>query len=84
MDTIVVTQIVIDSPVAFIRAFRMNLFNLVGQAFIFRGSAAQLPSGPFMVSGTRHMEQVASRFNGISFFFMALFDCCVDLALSYF
>ena len=84
MDTIVVTQIVIDSPIAFIRVFLMDPFNLVGQTFIFCGSAAQLPSGPFMISGTGHMEQAASCFNGIFFFFMALFDCCVDPALSYF
>lgn len=43
VDTMVMPQIVIESSVTFIRVFIMDLFNLVSQTFIFRGSAAQFP-----------------------------------------
>ena len=50
IDTVVMTQIVIQSPIAFIRAFRMDFLNLVGQMFILRNSAAQFPESQFIVS----------------------------------
>lgn len=84
MDAIVVAQIVIESPVAFIWAFCMDLFNLIRQPLIFPRSAAQFPRSPFVVGRTGHMEQIASCFNGISFFFMALFYRRVDPAMPYF
>lgn len=46
MDTIVVAQIIIERPVTFIRAFRMDFFNLIRQALIFLSSAAQVPRSP--------------------------------------
>lgn len=56
MDTMVMTQIIIESSVTFIRAFLMDLLNLVSQTFILRSSAAQFPGSPFVVSRTGYME----------------------------
>lgn len=84
MDTIVVTQIVIEPPIALIRAFLMDLFDLVSQALILLSSMAQFPSGPSVVGGTGYMEQFAGRFNGIPFFLTALLHCLVNMTLSYF
>lgn len=56
MDAVVVAQIVIEPPVAFVRAFRMDLFNLIRQSLIFLSPAAQVPRSPFMVSRTSNME----------------------------
>lgn len=84
MDTVVVTQIVVEPPIALIRAFLMYFFNLVSQTLILLSSMAQLPSGPSVVGGTGHMEQFAGRFNGIPSFLMALLYCLVNMALSYF
>ena len=44
IDAIIMTEIVIQSPVTFIRVFQMNLFNLVGQFLILRSPVAQLPA----------------------------------------
>ena len=84
VDTMVMPQIVIEPPVTFIRVFIMDLFNLVSQTFIFRGSAAQFPRCPFVVGRTGYMEQFAGRFNGKSLCLMALFNGYVNMALSYF
>lgn len=56
MDAVVVAQIIIEPPVAFVRAFRMDLFNLIRQSLIFLSPAAQVPRSPFMVSRTSNME----------------------------
>ena len=56
IDTIVMTQIVIESPVAFIWTFCMDFFNLAGQLLILRSPVAQLPGSPFVVSETGYME----------------------------
>jgi hypothetical protein len=40
MDTMVVAQIIIEPSVAFVRAFFVDLFNLVGQTLIFRSPTA--------------------------------------------
>ena len=84
LDTIIVPQIVIKSSITLIRAFCMDLFNPVGQTLVLSSSAAQFSRSPFMISGTSHMEQDASCFNGVSLFLMTFFDCHVNLALSYF
>ena len=84
MDAIVVTQIVIEPPIALIRAFLMDFFDLVSQALILLSSMAQFPTRPSVVGGTGHMEQFACRFNGIPFFLVALLHCLVNMTLSYF
>ena len=57
MDAIVVTQIVIEPPIALIRAFLMDFFDLVSQALILLSSMAQFPTRPSVVGGTGHMER---------------------------
>ena len=84
MDTIVVTQIVIESSVALIWAFLVDLLDPVCQTLVLYSSAARFSQGPFMVGRTGHMEQSASRFNGIPLLLVAFFDCHINMALSYF
>ena len=50
MDTMVMAQVVIESPVAFVRTFLVDLFNLVRKAFVLRSSPAQFSGSPFVVS----------------------------------
>ena len=84
MDTMVMTQIIIESSVTFIWAFLVDLFDLVRKAFILRRSPAQFSGCPFVVGRTGYMEQFAGRFNGKSLYLMALFNGYVNMALSYF
>lgn len=84
MDTVVMTQIVIEPPVALIRTFCVDLLNLVRKSFIFGSSLAQLPGIPFVVSRASYMEQFAGQFNGIALFRVCFPDGSIDMALSYF
>ena len=84
IDTIVMTEIVSQSPVTFIRAFQMDFLNLVGQFRILRSPVAQLPGCPFVVSRTGHMEQFAGCLNRKPVFFTALFNGRINLPLPYF
>ena len=84
VDAIVMAEIVVQSPVTFIRVFQMNLFNLVGQFLILRSPVAQLPGCPFVVSRTGHMEQFAGCLNRKPVFFTALFNGRINFPLPYF
>ena len=84
IDTMVMTQIVIKPPVAFIRTFRMNLLNLAGQLLILCSHVAQFPRSPFVVSGTGYMQQFTGRVNRKPLFLMALFKGRIYVPLSYF
>ena len=50
VNAMVMAQVVIESTVAFIWAFLVNLFNLVRKTFILRSSPAQFSGSPFVVS----------------------------------
>ena len=84
VNAMVMAQVVIESTVAFIWTFLVNLFNLVRKAFILRSSPAQFSGCPFVVGRTSHMEQFASQFNGITLFSLCFPDGSIDMALSYF
>ena len=49
MDAVVMTELIVDAPIAFIRAFHMDLFHLLSDALIRGGSAAQLAGRPLMI-----------------------------------
>lgn len=84
VDTMVVAQVVIKPPVAFIWAFLVDLFDLVRKAFILRRSPAQFSGCPFVVGRTGHMEQFTGKFNRITLFSVCFPDGSIDMALSYF
>ena len=84
IDAIIMTEIVIQSPVTFIRVFQMNLFNLVGQFLILRSPVAQLPGCPFVVSRTGYMEKVTGCLNSKPLFFVTLSNGYISMSLSYF
>ena len=50
MDTVVMAQVVIEPPIALVRAFRVDLFDLVRKAFILHYPAALLSGSPFVIS----------------------------------
>ena len=77
-------QIVIEPPVALIRAFLMDLLDRIREIFVLRGPVAQLAGSPFVVSRMRRVEQLAGQLNGIARFLVCFPDCGIDAALSYF
>ena len=82
MNAIVMAQVIIESTVAFIWTFLVNLFSLVRKAFILRSSPAQFSGCPFVVGRTGHLEQFAGLFNGITLFSLCFPDGSIDMALS--
>lgn len=83
-DIIVMTQIVIPLPVAFVRALGNAFLNLIAQMFVFRNSSAQFSRSPFTVSRTSRMKQFAGRLNKNALLFMTFFHRYVNMVLSYF
>ena len=83
-DAIVVTKVIIEPPIALVRALLIDFLNLVSQTLIFLSPTAQFPGSPFVVGGTGYMEQFAGRFDGIPLLLMALLDGRISLAVSYF
>ena len=84
MDTVVMTQAVIESPVALIRTFLMDILDRIREMFVLRGPMAQLAGSPLVVCRTRRVEQLAGQLNGIFLFSVCLPDRGIDAALSYF
>jgi hypothetical protein len=83
MKVMVVSQVIIDTPVTFVWIFHMDFLYLFGDAFVLSSPAAYFTRNPPVVSRTSHMEQFASSFNGVSCFHMTFFYCRVDTALPY-
>lgn len=54
MDTVVMTQIVIEPPVALIRTCLMELLNRIRKTFILRGPPTQLAGSPSVIGRARH------------------------------
>jgi hypothetical protein len=50
------SQVVINTPVAFIGTFYMDFLNLLGNMFVLGSSGAQITRSPLVVSGTSHMK----------------------------
>ena len=84
MDTVVMTQAVIESPVALIRTFLMDILDRIREMFVLRGPMAQLAGSPLVVCRTRRVEQLTGWLNGIFPFSVCLPDRGIDAALSYF
>lgn len=84
MDAVVMAQIVIEPPVALVRAFGVELFEFFCKPFILCGPLAQLSGSPFVVSRTCHMEQFTGQFDWIPLFLVCFPDRGIDMALSYF
>ena len=81
MDAAVMAQVIVEPPVALIRTFRMELFELFRKPLILCGPLAQLPGRPFVVSRTRRVEQLTGQFNGIVRFLVCLPDRGIDAAI---
>lgn len=84
VDTVVMAQVVIESPVALIRAFLMDLLDRIREMFVLRGPPAQLAGSPSVVGRACHMEQFAGQLNGIARFLVRFPDRGIDMALSHF
>ena len=55
METVIMTQIVIDPAISLVRAFYVDFLHCFCNLFILCGSYAQLPGIPLVVSRTRDM-----------------------------
>ncbi len=55
MNVFVVPEIVIDAPVALVRAVHVDLLNLFSQLRVFCGPETQLAGRPFVVCRARNM-----------------------------
>ena len=56
VDIVVVSQIIVDTAVAFVRAFHMDFLDLFRKPLVFGNPAALVPRRPFMVGGTGDMK----------------------------
>jgi hypothetical protein len=81
MDTVVMSQVVIDTAVTFVRACRVDFLNLHGKPLILGGSVTGPVGYPLVVGGTSHMKQLAGNFNGVSLVHMTFFYGFVNMAL---
>jgi hypothetical protein len=77
------SQIVIDTAVAFVRACCVDFFNFYGKLLVLGCSVTRLVGYPLVVGGTSHMKQPARNFYGILLVQMALFYGFVNMALPY-
>ena len=76
-------KIVVEPPVALVRAFLVDFFDFVSQTLIFLSSTAQLSRIPFVVGRTGYMKQFTGSFNREPLFLMTFLNRLVNLALSY-
>ena len=83
MDAMVMPQVVVDPAVAFVGTFQMDFLNLSGKLFVLGSPAAQLTGSPLVIGRASHMKQRASDLDGASYVHIAIFNSCVDMALSY-
>ena len=81
MNAAVMAQIVVEPPVALVRAFGVELFELFRKPFILRSPPAQLSRSPLVVSRTRRVEQLTGWLNGITIFLVCFPDRGIDAAI---
>ena len=83
MYIVVMTQFVIDAPVALVRALRVNLLDLFRKRRVLYSTGTQFAGCPHIVCRARCVEQLTGQFNGIARFLVRFSDRGIDMALSY-
>jgi len=68
VDVMVMTEIVIDTAITLVRAFRMDLLDLFGDCFVLSGSGTFTAGNPPVIRRSRHLQHLTGFFNGISAF----------------
>ena len=83
VDAEVMPQIVVYASVSLVWVFHMDPLYLLRQFFVLCCPGTYPSARPFMVGGTRHTEQFAGFFNGITLLHMALLYSRIQLSLPY-
>lgn len=83
VDIVIVSQIIVDTAVAFVGAFHMNLLDFLSKSLVLGDPMTSVSRRPFMIGGTSHMKQLTGSFYGIFRFRIAFFYGCVEMALPY-
>ena len=65
VDTVVMAQVIVETPVTLIRTFLVDLLKRVRKAFVLCSPLTQFTGSPLVVCRTRCMEQFTGQFNGI-------------------
>ena len=74
-------QIVVEPPVALVRAFLMDILDRIREMFVLRSPPAQLPGSPLVVCRACRMEQLTGWLNGITIFLVCFPDRGIDAAI---
>jgi hypothetical protein len=78
---VVMGQIVLDTAVAFIRTFRMDLLHNLSDLLVFQLSGTLFAAEPAVVSCSGYPKYFTRAFYRISEFFFAFLYCLVDMGL---
>ncbi len=81
LDAVISVQIITYSPVPLIRAFHVDLFNLISDFFIFHLISRSVSMEPFIVSRPRYMTEFTKRSNRITMLFVFFFDRLIDMPI---
>lgn len=65
---VITRQIVSDAPVALVRALQVNLLHVRCDASVLRGTGAEFPRAPLVITGSGDMEDSTQRFYRIPLF----------------
>ena len=84
MNAVIMTQVIIEPAITFVRTLGVDLLNLICQLLILHSSAAALARDPFVVGRTGHMEQFAGRLNGKTLLLMTSLDRLISTPLPHF
>ena len=82
-DIVVSFEIITDPTVTFVRSVRMDLLGKIRNALVFFLSLGQLSCKPVVVSVSGYMQNVATRFYGITKLLVAVPDGYIQITLSY-
>ena len=76
-------QIITKPAVTFVRAFHMDLFNLISNPLVFRLISRDVSMQPFIICGTTYMTKLTKLTDRIVMLFVLFFDSLIDLCIPY-
>ena len=83
MNVMIMAELVIDAPVALIRALHVDLLDLLRNLLVFLCPGALLSGHPTMVGCSRNMQQLTRLFNRSTFLYMTFLNGSIQVGLSY-
>ena len=83
MNMFVVTQVVVDTPVAFIRTLHVDLLDLLRKLLVLHSSGTLFPGSPTETGGSGNVQQFTGCLNRIVLLCMAFLYSSVQMSLSH-